>query len=378
MFSRFSRFSRFDVTASLLASVWLVILLVPVAILLIVDGPLWRKIAGTVLFVAFAVVYSVAFGLVGSTPSRYTPRGRFLFWLVPLAVLAVATGAVAGLSAGYLVPFLVAYFAFPLPPARSIAPVLVIVIASSWTVIVVAQDGEYGILGATLASPLFVYLIALASQRAEREQQLAHDLAQARERESVAVDVHDLLGHSLTVVTLKAELASRLVDTDPDAAKDELAQIARISRTSLAEVRATVTRLRQPDLVGELEGARRALATAGIVASLPKDAGLAGTNARLFSWVVREAVTNVVRHSDATRCTVEIGPDRVRITDDGRGFDSAETPEGNGLSGLRQRVEDAEGTLTVTPTSGTTGTTGTEVLVTMTGTPGGAQTGEDS
>lgn len=363
-----SRFSRFNVTASLLASVWLVILLIPVVVLLVVDGPLWRKIAGTALFVAFAAVYSVAFGLMDSTPSRFTPRGRFLFWLVPLAVIAVATGAVAGLSAGYLVPFLVAYFAFPLPPSRSIAPALVIVISSSWTVLTVAEDGELGILGATLASPVFVYLVALASQRADREQQLSHDLAQVREREGVAVDVHDLLGHSLTVVTLKAELASRLVDTDPAAAKDELAQIARISRTSLAEVRATVTRLRQPDLIGEIEGARRALATAGIAASLPKDAGLAGPNARLFSWVVREAVTNVVRHSGATRCTVEIGPDRVRITDDGRGFDGA---EGNGLSGLRQRVEDAGGTLSVTAASGTTGT---EVLVTMTGT----QTGEVS
>lgn len=298
---------RFDTTSSLLASVWLVILLAPVALLLVGDAPIWRKIVGTTLFAVFSAVYAVTFGVIGHSPARLTSRGRFLFWLDLMAVTAVAVGAVAGLAAAYLVPFLVAYFAFILPPARSIGPVVFLVVASSWAVYLSGDPAWIGHLGGTFASPVFVYLIALASHRAEREQQLAGELAQTREREAVAVDVHDLLGHSLTVVTLKAELASRLVDTDPAAAKDELAQIARISRTSLAEVRATVTRLRQPDLAGEIVGARRALQTAGIAASLPTDAAVAGENARLFSWVVREAVTNVVRHSGATRCTVELG-----------------------------------------------------------------------
>ncbi|WP_312776561.1 histidine kinase [Corynebacterium variabile] len=365
---------RFDTTSSLLASVWLIILLIPAVLLIVGDAETWRKTAGTALFAAFAAVYAVAFGVLGHSPARLTPRGRFLFWLAPLAMLAVATGAVVGVAAGYLVPFLVAYFAFLLPPARSIGPVVLLVVASSWAVFLSDDPAWIGHLGGTLASPVFVYLIALASHRAEREQNLAHELAQTRQRESVAVDVHDLLGHSLTVVTLKAELASRLVDTDPDAAKDELAQIARISRTSLAEVRATVTRLRQPDLTGEIEGARRALQTAGIAASLPTDARVAGPNARLFSWVVREAVTNVVRHSGATRCTVELGADRVRITDDGDGFGvGSGGAEGNGLSGLRGRVEDAGGRLTVTGS-----TDGTEVLVTMAGTTVGTQTGEDA
>lgn len=152
-------------------------------------------------------------------------------------------------------------------------------VASSWAVYLAGGPAWPGHLGATLASPVLVYLIALAPHRAEREQGLAVELDRVRERESLAVDVHDLLGHSLTVVTLKAELAARLVDTDPGAAKEELAQTARISRTSLAEVRATVTRMRQPDLAGELAGARRALETAGIAASLPTDPGVAGTNA---------------------------------------------------------------------------------------------------
>jgi two-component system sensor histidine kinase DesK len=353
---------RFDTTSSLLASVWLVILVVPVVTVLTGDDPWWLKVAGAVPFLVFAAVYSVAFGVLNHTPARFTARGRFLFWLALLAALTLVAAVTAGVEATYLVPFLVAYLAFILPPPRSIAPVVVIVVASSWAVFVAGEPYWPGFLGATLVSPVLVYLIAMASYRAEREQRLARDLEQTRQRESLAVDVHDLLGHSLTVVTLKAELAARLVDTDPAAAKAELTQIADISRTSLAEVRATVTRMRQPDLAGELAGARRALQTAGIAASLPERApGAAGPNARLFSWVVREAVTNVVRHSGAAACTVGITGDSVRVHDDGHGFDGV---EGNGLRGLRSRVTDAGGTLTVTSDA-----TGTTVTVTMTGGP---------
>lgn len=350
---------RFETTNSLLASVWLVILVVPVILLITRGDELWRTIVGVTLVVFFGAVYAVAFGVLRHTPARLGQRGRVLFWFTLLAVVTVATGSVIGVTATYFVPFLVAYLAFILPPNRSIGPVLVIVVGASWAGYLAGGDAWPGVLWATVASPALVYLIALASHRAETEQELAHDLEKARQREALAVDVHDLLGHSLTVVTLKAELAARLVDTDPDAAKEELRQIARISRTSLAEVRATVTRMRQPDLAGELAGAGRALQTAGIAATLPEDPSAAGPNARLFSWVVREAVTNVVRHSGALHCTVEVTGDRVRVSDDGAGFDGA---EGNGLAGLRGRVEDAGGTFTVTSTPA-----GTDLLVTMTG-----------
>jgi two-component system sensor histidine kinase DesK len=235
---------RFDTTASLLASVWLVILVVPVATVLTGDDPWWQKVAGTVPFIAFGAVYAVAFGVLAHTPARFSTRGRYLFWLALLAALTLVAAVTTGIGSGYLVPFLVAYLAFPLPPARSIAPVAAITVASSWAVFIAGEPYWPGFLGATLVSPVLVYLIAMASHRAEREQQLAHDLDQTRQREAMAVDVHDLLGHSLTVVTLKAELAARLVDTDPAAAKAEIAQIAGLSRTALAEVRATVTRIR--------------------------------------------------------------------------------------------------------------------------------------
>src|SRR5699024_823777 len=106
------------------------------------------------------------------------------------------------------------------------------------------------------------------------------------ERETVARDVHDLLGHSLTVINLKSEVAARTMESDPEGARQEVLEIARLSRTALADVRSTVTRLRQPDFAGEIDAAGTALATAGITADLPSSPSareVSGVNASLFS-----------------------------------------------------------------------------------------------
>jgi hypothetical protein len=121
---------------------------------------------------------------------------------------------------------------------------------------------------------------------------------------------------------------------------------------ALAEVRSTVTRLRTPDFGGEVEAARAALTTAGLTAVLPPAAEaprLAGGNASLFSWVLREAVTNVVRHSGASRCEVRLSAEKLQIDDDGVGPGGA---FGNGLNGLAERVEEAGGRLVVSPLAG--------------------------
>src|SRR5690606_543184 len=126
------------------------------------------------------------------------------------------------------------------------------------------------------------------------------------ERERVARDVHDVLGHSLTVVSVKAELAERLVDVDPARARAELVEIQSLTREALAEIRATVSGLRVARLGDELVAARTALTGAGIEADLPENPDVVDPRHRIVvAWVLREAVTNVVRHSGATRCTVE-------------------------------------------------------------------------
>ncbi|WP_202613637.1 sensor histidine kinase [Ornithinimicrobium cerasi] len=169
-------------------------------------------------------------------------------------------------------------------------------------------------------------------------------VALTEQREQVARDVHDVLGHSLTVVAMKTELAKRLVDTDPERAKHELAEVQDLSRQALAEIRATVGGLRVARLTEEVEAARMACAGAGIDVTFPEDLSVVDPRHRItMAWVLREAVTNVVRHSRARRCVVELGSDCITVTDDGRGLQGRR--EGNGLGGLRERVQQAGGRL---------------------------------
>ena len=174
-------------------------------------------------------------------------------------------------------------------------------------------------------------------------------LAVADERNRFARDLHDILGHSLTVITVKAELAIRLLDVDPERARSELADLERLSRDALSDVRRAVEGYRDLTLPGELARAREALRAADIDAELPNSTDDVPTDLReLFAWTVREGVTNVIRHSGASRCTVRLEPDGVAVCDDGTGPGVRSTP-GHGLDGLRERAA-ALGAVLVTRT----------------------------
>jgi two-component system sensor histidine kinase DesK len=166
------------------------------------------------------------------------------------------------------------------------------------------------------------------------------DLAVSQERERLARDVHDILGHSLTVITVKTELAGRLLEASGSAdtrARAELADAERLAREALADVRATVAGMRNLSLTGELAAARQALDAADIAAELPSAVDDVPARYReLFAFALREGVTNVVRHSGASRCVVRLTADSVEVRDDGRGpgMDGG----GSGLSGLRGRA----------------------------------------
>jgi len=170
-------------------------------------------------------------------------------------------------------------------------------------------------------------------------------LAVTQERERLARDVHDILGHSLTVITVKTELAGRLLEAVPGTptlarARAELADAERLAREALADVRATVSGMRQLSLTGELAAARQALDAAGIAADLPSAVDDVPARYReLFAFAVREGITNVVRHSGASRCVVSLTADSLEVRDDGRGPQGA--GGGSGLSGLRERAAGA-------------------------------------
>jgi two-component system sensor histidine kinase DesK len=178
------------------------------------------------------------------------------------------------------------------------------------------------------------------------------DLAVTRERERMGRDVHDILGHSLTVITVKTELAGRMLETLPasaaaDRARAEVADVERLAREALADVRATVSGTREVSLTGELAAARSALAAAGIRADLPGAVDVVPARHReLFAWALREGITNVVRHSGATECWVRLKPDCLEVCDDGRGPGNCDG-SGNGLAGLQERAARTGGRLEV-------------------------------
>ncbi|MEU6229476.1 sensor histidine kinase [Streptomyces sp. NPDC047042] len=180
-------------------------------------------------------------------------------------------------------------------------------------------------------------------------------LAANEERLRLARDLHDLLGHSLSLITLKSELAGRMLPAHPETAALQVADIEKVSRQALVDVREAVSGYRRPRLAGELAGAQVALTAAGIKAELPADAAPTDVDEEAESalaWTLREAVTNVVRHSGARRCSVEVltrqtlaGPMlELSVEDDGSGNGSDGTP-GNGLTGLAERLEQAGGSL---------------------------------
>ena len=186
-----------------------------------------------------------------------------------------------------------------------------------------------------------------AGRKLRKAQEHARQMAVIAERERIGRDLHDLLGHTLTVIALKAELASKLAEPDPQRSLVEIREVERISREALAEVRHAVQGSRTVILVEELRAARHALDAASItlICDTPPIAIDPGSEQTL-ALALREAITNVIRHSKAHVCEVRIwtadGAARLEVTDDGIGGDVA---EGSGLSGMRARVSRLGGRL---------------------------------
>jgi two-component system sensor histidine kinase DesK len=206
---------------------------------------------------------------------------------------------------------------------------------------------DEGILFGTLVATLAIWGITQSISRNIEVLEVREEnarLALEDERNRFARDLHDILGHSLTVITVKAELANRLVDVDTERAKAELADLERLSRDALADVRRAVEGYRELTLPGELARARTALSAAEIEADLPNSTDDVPSDVReLFAWVVREGITNVIRHSGARRCTVVLAEHEVEVRDDGRGAVAA--GNGHGITGLRERAAAVGGTV---------------------------------
>ena len=180
-------------------------------------------------------------------------------------------------------------------------------------------------------------------------------LAAVAERERIARDLHDVLGHTLSVIVLKAELAGRLVERDPQRATKEMADVERTARTALSEVREAIGGYRSRGLTAEMEQARNTLQAAGVALACESPVPqLNATEETVLCLAVREAVTNIVRHAQATHCSIRFtrsddGYHSLLIADNGA---HPKLSEGNGLRGMRERIQSLGGRLSITSNPG--------------------------
>ncbi|WP_232523104.1 MULTISPECIES: sensor histidine kinase [Nocardioides] len=291
-------------------------------------------------------------------------------WLDPRAPIALST-LVAATFAGaahahdmWLPTWLL--LANVLPSALRgrwlLAAVPITAAASMWAAWAAEPDGSrvlaqgFVVLLAGVASSAFATLIDTVSELRRTREELAR-AAVADERDRFSRDLHDLLGHTLSVMVVKAQAVRRLAVADPDAAIAHAVDIEQIGRQALTDVRQAVDTMRTPSLAEELDGARRALDAAGIATTV-HHSGVVVTDAEdeLLAWVVREAATNVLRHSGASTCRISLadadGQVTLTITDDGVGAPTPPALRPGGLEGLRSRLAAGRGELAVAPQDG--------------------------
>lgn len=329
----------------LYAGVWLVFLAIPTTAAVTADVPVALRVLAVVATLCFAVLYLETFWHLPEQDSAHARRwavGR----VAALAALAAVTVPASGYMAVTFSCFLAAILVFALPVRIGlISGVCVWTAAAAGTLPFV--DTFWPLLG-TGIGVLFIVVIRLAEDVEHRQRDAEHELRHAAQRDAIARDVHDVLGHSLTVLFIRAQLAGRLIDRDPQQAREEIDRIDALARESLAQVRSTVARLRTPQLASEVDTAREALAAAGITADLDVHT-VDDADAELFAWALREAVTNVVRHSGASTCRVRIRPGMLVVSDDGVGMDGQSGGTGFGLRGLRERATASGARLSIVP-----------------------------
>ena len=331
---------------------WLAFFIYPLAAFLTDRFSTEMRVYGLLLLLALALIWAWFWIRILAGPDHRFLLPAIVGATLILVVFTLRTPPQYGSL--FLYPVIMAGAAFPW--RRGVAAVVVLSVLAA--VIELARGESITTSAGQLLNELLVGFAAVAGrllveanrQLSQAREQIAR-LAVGEERLRFARDLHDLLGHSLSVIALKSELAGRLIKTTPGLAANEVDDIEQVARDALREVRDAVAGYRQPSLSAELAGAREALTAAGIeLRAEGEHMPLPPAVEAVLAWAVREGVTNVMRHSQAKRCTVRIfkkdGSAAVEVVDDGRGG----TPEpGSGLHGLRERVLERGGTLTAEP-----------------------------
>jgi two-component system sensor histidine kinase DesK len=294
------------------------------------------------------VVFSVCY--LATLPAVWSGNGR-RFWFLYLALVALTVAELAFahedafVMCVYIAIVGIAYgarWALPVMGVMTLAALFLPPAIGSWHAGFEPSTGVSLVL-VSLAMWAFFGIIRTNHALEEARAQVA-TLAAEGERNRIARDLHDLLGHSLTTITVKAGLAKRLAEHDPERAAVEIGEVEELARRSLIDVRAAVSNYRIVTLATELATAREVLRASGIEARVLSPTDVVDADLQeLFGWVVREAVTNVARHARASTCTVTLGPRSIEITDDGVG--GLGSIPGSGINGLRERLAPVDGTV---------------------------------
>lgn len=284
--------------------------------------------------------------------SGYWLKGRRVLWSAAGILLLALLYAPYNLASGTLFIYSAAFIAQSGPPRfawRLLAVLLAILALDAWLVPLQPFYWIPAAVFALLIGGINIHgaEVSRANSKLRMAQAEVERLAKAAERERIARDLHDLLGHTLSLITLKAELAGKLLERDPERAGREIREVERISREALREVRTAVAGYRSQGLPAELERARTALEAAGVRAEhFAEPVDLEPDQETVLALALREAVTNIIRHAGASTCRITLeqtaGETRLEVHDDGRG---GAAPEGIGLASMRERVEGLGGRL---------------------------------
>lgn len=336
----------------LMAAIWMVFLFYPASSLVASPAPLGPRAIGWAGLLAFAVSYIAGF-IVGmrSGWAEPSPAAARLYGLAVLC--AAATIPAIGWEATSFLPFLMSFASYVFNRVwHWVATIAALAIMLFETALELARGAapSWTLLAIVVMMGAVNTVTTWLLDRSKAADALRMELVTSEEREAVARDVHDLLGHSLTVVKLKAELAARLLERDPAAARAELEEIVRLTGEAIAGVRGTVTGLRSEGLAQQLATSRAALESAGIETEVRGDAAMLSPAQSLpAAWIVREATTNILRHSGAARVLIEIAPGTVVVEDDGIGRAGAQGRPGNGQRGMAERAAAAGAVLRIGP-----------------------------
>jgi two-component system sensor histidine kinase DesK len=349
------RTSKQKVVKTLWIGIWLVYLSAPVSDLLHGGHRAGVVVLGWIGLVAFVAWYLALIFRTGGGETNGRVVGSLAVLATQSCVLALTLGrewlvlfVYVAISSGAALPLRLARWAIPAVSALLTGVALAVPGGTSYLagLLLPALLGGFSMTG--------VREIIRTSVELREARATVAQLAANEERLRLARDLHDLLGHSLSLITLKSELAGRMLPDHPEKAARQVADIEQVSRQALVDVREAVTGYRRPRLAAELAGARAALPAAVVTAEVPAEPDLTDVpedSETALAWALREAVTNVVRHSGATRCTIELlhrqtldGPVlELSVEDNGSGG-SGQGP-GNGLTGLTERLQKAGGTL---------------------------------